>query len=801
MQKFLFFLRLLTLTLFTQFLLISALTAQKTVIISGFIEDASSSERLIGATIVNDSTHTGTTTNSYGFFSLSTTSGVKNLTFSYIGYEAKRISVNLQHDTAIAIKLNAGSILKEVEVSARKQDRIENNVQMSKITVPIELIQRMPMILGEADVLKGLQLLPGVKGGSEGSAGIYVRGGSPDQNLILLDGVPIYNASHFGGLFSTFNTDAIRNVSLTKGGFPARFGGRLSSVLEIDTKEGNKKEWHADGAIGFISSKILVEGPIIKDKLSLMVSLRRTYYDLLLYPFFHKTETFGNTKTTNDIKLNFYDLNAKLNYVINDKNNLFLSVYRGNDVFGSVFKSESPAPYEPRTSNSNGSIEFGNTLASLRWNYVANNRLFVNTTLYYTKYNFAFIDENEFIYNNIADSKFRINDFSSSIRDLTLKTDFDFSINDKNRLRYGAGITSHSFAPSLTRIVQTGIIDTTVGSPITNSTEINLYAEDELQFGDFRANIGLHVSGVNVKGKNFGAVEPRVGLNYLFQGIAIKASYSQMTQYVHLLTNDALGLPSDAWVPAVQGIEPEKSHQVALGVAKTFGDNFELSIEGYYKTMSNLVSYKEGTTFLSTNKDWEQRVTQGRGETYGFEFFLQKKVGKTAGFIGYTLSWNNRQFDEINNGQTFPFKYDRRHELAIVLSHTLKERKNRKITLTANWIFSTGNGITVPTQTYTLPQAGNEVFYGLDNYKYSARNAYKTTNVHRLDFSLEFYRKYSKYERRWNMGLYNAYDHANPFLYFIKTTNEPYPSAYRATNVVQVSLIPVLPFVSYGIKF
>ena len=767
-----------------------SLFAQKNIVVSGFIEDASSSERLIGASIIDDNSRNGTVTNTYGFFSFSTTAGAKSITFSYIGYKAQNFRFNLQTDTSINIKLDAGSVLNTVEVNAQKQDRLENSVQMSQVTVPIEQIKRMPMLLGEADVLKSLQLLPGVKAGDEGTSGIYVRGGSPDQNLILLDGVPIYNASHVGGLFSVFNADAIRSVTLTKGGFPARFGGRLSSVLEIDTKEGNKKAWHADGTIGLVSSKLLVEGPIIKDKMSVMLSLRRTYLDLIISPFI-------KLSPGNKLNLNFYDINTKLNYKINDKHNLFLSVYKGRDNFGNSFDGST----NTSVSTSASGFYFGNLMTALRWNYKINNRLFVNTTASYTEYNFNYINTSISTFINTGTPiTFRSGSiFSTLVKDWSLKTDFDYNLNAHHLIRSGLGSTFHTFVPNFTTILL-DTKDSVFGNRSTTATESAAYIEDDFQFGKFKANIGVHASLFNVRGTNFSSVQPRLSASYqLNSGLAIKASYSQMTQYLHLLTNDALGIPTDSWVPTISTVEPERAQQWALGIAKTLSNDIELSVESYYKRMTGLVAYKEGSGFLTNDSIWENKITQGKGTAYGMEVLLQKKEGRTTGWIGYTLSWNNRQFDQINNGEEFPYKYDRRHELSIVVSHQF----TKNFSLSANWNFATGNAITLPDQVYRDIQVdayGNSYFNNI--IIFSKRNAYRTRAVHRLDLSFEFAKQHKHYMRKWSFGLYNAYNRGNPYYFDVHTNNDVSTGKLITTfQLQQNNLIPLLPFFSYNIKF
>jgi CarboxypepD_reg-like domain/TonB-dependent Receptor Plug Domain len=768
------------------------LTAQTTYTINGYIEDAASGERLIGATVYDSVAQTGTVTNNYGYFNLSKpvdTEGVVYLRISYIGYQTELLTIKLRSDTTLTIKLSTKNTLQTVEVNAQKQDPIEQRIQMSQVTIPIEQIKRMPMIFGEADVLKTLQFLPGVKVGTEGTAGIYVRGGSPDQNLIIMDGVPVYNPAHIGGLFSIFNTDAVKSVSILKGGFPARFSGRLSSVVEVDTKDGDKKEVHVNATVGLLTAKLTVEGPIIKDKLSFIVSARRTYFDVLLAPLFTSKSESNGTKTLRQTKINFYDLNAKLNYVYNDKHSFYASIYNGNDIYKTL---ESTTSVGNEQSYAQG-FNYGNTIGSLRWNWLIKKNLFLNTTFYNSSYGYNFTD---LVVNNQSgrpEDKVGI-DYVSRVSDWGFRSDFDYNL-PNSRWRFGVNGVRHGFRPSETTLSVSRERDTLIGAGFSSGLEFSAYVEDEFKWGQLSANVGLNMGVYYVRGTTFFAPQPRISLNYPALGGAVKLSYATTTQFVHLLTNDALGLPTDSWVPAVPNIGPQLAHQIALGYAKTLSNGTELSVEGYYKKMSNLIAYKEGSSFLTQDPDWEKKVVQGNGEAYGIEMLLQKNVGKNTGWIAYTLSWNNRQFDDINNGEAFPYKFDRRHEFAIVYARQL----NKKVTFSANWMFATGNAITIPNQIFTYAFPGLEFYTPAKQYVYGRRNEYRTKPLQRLDIGFEFYKKRKRYERKWNVGLYNAYSYANPFYYFIRSSeNQAQGSKY---SVVQASLFPILPSVSYSIKF
>ena len=544
---------------------------------------------------------------------------------------------------------------------------------------------------------------------------------------------------------------------MTKGGFPARYGGRLSSVLEINMKEGNTKEWHGEGSIGLISSKFTLEGPIKKDQTSILVSARRTYADLIFRPIVKKSVSADGGKITP--KLYFYDLNAKLQHKVNDKHRLFLSVYSGADVFFNRYEEDDLV--------SEGGIEWGNLISALRWNYQINKRLFLNTTMTYSNYNIDFVVGYED--KDTAEKEKFTAKYISGIEDWTGKLDFDFIPNPNHYIRFGGSATHHTYRPgALNFKLESGDdipIDTLIGSQKQTSGEFDLYVEDDMKFGNFKANIGVHASGFKVNDEFYTSLQPRVGLRYLMDnGIALKGAFTTMTQYINLLTSEALSLPTDLWVPSTENIKPQQSWQAAIGAAKTINDKYELSIEGFYKQMKNVVSYKEGTSFFSGfGNDWQSKVTQGDGEAYGLELFLQKKRGQTTGWIGYTLSWNNRTFPEINGGATYPFRYDRRHDISVVVSHDL----NKKISFSGAWIFGTGNAVSLPTARYSVAgYNGGTQTYFQDVEVLGDKNQYRMSNTHRLDLSVEFKKKKAKYERKWIISVYNAYWNSNPYYLF-----------------------------------
>jgi hypothetical protein len=804
--------------LFTLLAVTSAF-GQRTFTISGYIEDAKSSEKLIAAALVDGKTKSGVVSNTYGFYSLTLPAGNVELVASYVGYKQQKFDFKLRRDTIITIKLAEADDIETVEISAKKQNRIESRVQMSQVVVPIEQIKKIPALLGEVDVLKALQLLPGVQGGTEGTNGLYVRGGSPDQNLILLDGTPVYNVSHLGGFFSVFNGDAVKNVTLTKGGFPARYGGRLSSIIEIDMKEGNMKEFHGEGGIGIIASRLTLEGPILKDKISFMVSARRTYLDAIIKPFLPTNAATtnrggggpnggggGGTAATQsvDLALYFYDLNAKINWKISDKHRLFLSAYNGLDIFRNGVKRTETA--SGNYSNTSNGINWGNLTTNFRWNWLISNKMFANTTVTSSRYGFSTNFQSE-TKRDVAITS-RSAKYNSGIKDVGVRTDFDYVMNPKNRIRFGAGTTQHLYTPGVLQFElqdKLGVLDTTVGSADVKSLESYVYVEDEINLGALKLNGGLHASTFNVEGQTYSSIQPRLSANYLLKNDwAIKASYAKMQQYINLLTNENIGLPTDLWVPSTARIAPQESQQIAIGTAKTIREEYEFSVEAYYKTMSNVISYREGANFLGVQNAWEDKIVQGKGKAYGLEFFVQKKEGKTTGWIGYTLSWNFRQFDAINSGVEYPFKYDRRHDISVVLSHEF----SKKFSITGSWLFGTGNSITLATNDFPLITRNNTNINRdprqlVEVSTVGEKNAFRMPAYHRMDVNFEFIKKKKRFTRKWSVGAYNAYSRANPFYIIRDEIDITKPDGTQGTQPVfrQVSLFPIIPSVTYGFKF
>jgi hypothetical protein len=755
--------------------------AQQRLSISGVVKDATTGETLIGATvkIQNEKDRSGVVTNSYGFYSLTNTPGAYELKVSYAGYQTYTKTIDLKSALVLNIELKSAGDLEEVEIKA--SDRKNENVrspQMGLDKINMQDLNNVPVLFGEKDVLKVIQLLPGVKSGGEGNTGFFVRGGAADQNLILLDEATVYNSSHLLGFFSTFNADAIKDVSLYKGGMPSQYGGRLSSVLDVKMQDGNNREYGVEGGLGLIASRLKVEGPIVKDKSSFMFSARRTYIDLLLKAS-PDSSLKGNT-------LNFYDINAKVNFKFNDKNTLFLSGYFGKDNIGikDLFAND-----------------WGNTTATVRLNHIFNSRLFSNTSFIFNKYNYAveLLDEN-----NAAK-------ITSLIRDLNFKEDLQYFSN-KHTIRFGVQATHHRIAPSeITTSANSSINPLSIENRY--GLEFAAYVSDEWTITD-KINIlyGVRLSTFSLLGpgtintydklgeaasskvygkgdfvKSYFYPEPRISLSYsLTEENSIKASYNRNTQNIHILTNANASSPTDQYVMSSNNIKPELADQVALGYFKNAKDNtYEFSGEIYYKWLQNQIDYRDGAELIA-NGDVESELLYGTGRAYGLELYGKKTKGKLTGWISYTLSKTERQFAGINNGNYFNAKQDRTHDVSLVGMYNL----NRRWTFSANFIYSTGNAVTYPAGKYNIG--------GLTTYYYTDRNANRMPYTSRLDLSATLKAKETKrYRSSWSFGVYNALNRKNPYsVQFRDKKDDP-----TKTEAVQISLFGIIPSVTYNFKF
>jgi outer membrane cobalamin receptor len=775
------------------------------VTISGYVTDQSTGERLINASIYTPTTKCGTIANNFGFYSLSLPKGKYILVCSYVGYQAGQVEISLSKDTVIDFRMQGQTDLEEITVTGQRADQKLTSTQMSKVDVQVEKIKSLPAFLGEADVIKTIQLLPGVQAGTEGTSGLYVRGGGPDQNLILLDDVPVYNAEHLFGFFSVFNPDAIKSVSFYKGGFPARFGGRLSSALDIRMKDGNEKELHGNFSIGLISSKLNLEGPLVKDKTTFNFSARRTYADALAQPVIRigsKGEDFGGYF--------FHDLNLKVSHKFSDRSRIYLSAYTGRDKAYYRHNSSYTENNEQWKDKDKFHLAWGNITTALRWNYGFSNKLFANTTLTYSNYLFD-VQENS-IRQNLTkpekDEEYGLS-YQSGIEDFGLKTDFDYFPAANHRIKFGASVIDHTFRPGIMAFKEdnfgnTSKIDTAFGNPNVRTQELSAYAEDNIDLNPrLSVNLGVHASGFFVDNTFYTSLQPRISARFMATSrLSLKAAYSKMSQYIHLLSSSTISLPTDLWLPTTKKIKPQNSHQYAVGAVYKINGAFDFSVESFYKSMSNLLEYKEGASFVGATTGWENKVEMGKGWSYGTEFLLEKKTGKTTGWLGYTWSKAERQFDNLNWSRKFYARYDRRHDISVVMTHQFSKRFDVGMT----WVYGTGNAVTLPTQVISSasipPLSPNQSFL-TPNYEYfGQRNNYRMPSYHRMDIGFNFHKQKKHGIRTWNLSLYNAYSRQNPFfLYFESTTDAEYKLTGKSRKLTQLSLFPIIPSFSYSYKF
>lgn len=760
--------------------------------LSGYIRDKSSGETLIGATISIKSNGKGISSNQYGFYSITLEGGNYNLLCTSVGFKSQPISIDLTKDSLMNIDMEPGVALsQEVVVTARKRDNNVKAAQMGKVSLQIEQIKSIPAFLGEVDLLKVIQLLPGVRNAGEGSAGLYVRGGGPDQNLILLDDAVVYNTGHLFGFFSVFNSDAIKNVSLIKGGMPAQYGGRLSSVLDVSMKDGNNQKIQVDGGIGLIASRVSIQGPIQKEKASFIISARRTYIDAITKPFMNKTGQFSGSGYY------FYDLNTKLNYKFSDKDRLYLSGYFGRDVFDFVNGEESL----------NVKIPWGNATGTLRWNHVFNKKLFVNTTAVYNDYNFTFQAKQE---------QFDIQ-LASGINDISIKQDYDYYPYAKHKIKFGGAYTYHKFSPSIVSGRQDSVEFDPINPQLKYANEFSAYVQDDWEISSkLQINGGLRYSMFQQVGpyklyqtdadgnkidstvfsggkpvKTYGGLEPRVTMRYSINDMtSIKMSASRNLQFIHLVSNSGTTLPTDIWVPSTYKVKPQLSWLYAAGLFKNFKNNmFETSIEFYYKDMQNQIEYKEGYT-PNTLDDTENSFVFGKGWSYGSELYINKAKGKFTGWIGYTLSWTWRKFADLNFGEKYPAKYDRRHDLSLVGMYEL----NKKWKFSATFVYGTGNAATLPERFYIVG--------GILTQEYSRINQYRLPSYHRLDLAAILTPKKNinrKWKSEWVFSVYNIYNRRNPyFIYFDQTGS--LAQGNLQIQGKQVSIFPIIPSVTWNFK-
>jgi hypothetical protein len=748
--------------------------------LSGSVKDASNGEDIICAAVyVKEQRTKGTVTNTYGFYSLTLPAGKYTIECQVLGYALFEQIVNLDRDQTLAIQVSqTPTITKEVVIEGERRDRNVRSAEMGTLKLDPKAVETVPVLFGERDIIKIFQLTPGVKSAGEGNAGFYVRGGGSDQNLILLDEAPVYNASHLLGFFSVFNSDALKDVTLFKGGMPAEYGGRASSVMDIKMKDGNNKKFSARGGIGLIASRLTLEGPIKKDKGSFIISARRTYADVFLK--LSKNETQRNST------LYFYDLNMKANYQLNDHNRIFLSGYFGRDNFG--------------LGNFFG-FDWGNATGTLRWNHIFNDKLFANTSAIYSNYNYRFKfspDSNEV-------------KFGSSIKDINLKQDFSFFPNPNHKIKFGWNTIYHTFVPGEVKSENQSFNDTTLTKRY--ALESGVYVQDDFSLNEkIQIHVGLRYSLFDYLGageaytfdskgattsvrtykswetiKTYGGWEPRISGRYsINDNSSVKASYNRAYQYLHLLSNSTSTQPTDIWVPSSNNVKPQIADQIAAGYFRNLKENrYELSVEGYYKWMSNQIDYRDGANLFFNNQA-EGQLVYGKGRAFGVEFLARKQTGRLTGWISYTLSRSLRTFADINFGKEFPSRQDRIHDFAIVGMYEISER----LKISANWIYYTGSAVTFPSGKYYIGDI--TVPY------YTERNGYRMPAYHRLDLGVTLYnKKRERFESSWNFSVYNAYARRNAYsITFRRNASDP-----NRQEAVRTALFRIVPSVTYNFSF
>lgn len=768
--------------LFLLCILPTVVCAQNQVIVHGIVSDTNSGERLIGATIYSPNAKTGTSANAYGFFSIQLPKGSTTLQASYVGYQTSTININLKKDTVLNFTLKTSLNLNEVIVkgsTSRNAHPYFSNLNMMKLDMA--KLADIPVILGERDLLKAIQYLPGIKGGAENSAGFNVRGGSSDQNLILLDGVPVYNVYHLMGFFSVFNGEAIKNAELYKGGIPARYGGHLSSVLDVTMKEGNLKRPEGTFTISPIAGSLTLEGPIKKDTASYIVSVRRTFIDgpLILIQKMNDQPSIG--------AYYFYDLNAKANWILNAKNRLYLSFYSGLD--------RNYYSGNDKYIDQSYHYQWGNITNVLRWNSTINAKLFSNTSVYFSSFNNTQqAKSNTGGLKNLFKTSSRLNEWS-------LKSDFDYYIAAKQIIRLGGKISLMSFSPDILQFrndeSQTHYSQATKKQALVSEA----YLEDAITWSRLNVNVGIRASTYSIEEKTYSSLEPRMAVNWtMLPDLMISASYMRNSQNLHLLTNSSLGLPTDMWVASTKNIAPQKADQYSLGIEKHFGAQYTLGLEGYYKTMNHVTRFNEGAAFLSgRDQNWENNVSIGEGEAYGSELMFRKENARLNWMLAYSLAWSNQRFDDINRGRWFPFKYDRRHDFSALIDYKLKKRNSGERKISLAFVFQSGNHVTInDTETEGLIPPGFEKVRSasaVNDFKvrqtYENPNNFKMPSFHHLDlnYSVKRFRSSGR-GHEWSFSGYNIYNHLNPWM------------TYKEDGVAkQLSIFPFIPSVSYRYKW
>lgn len=745
--------------------------------ISGFITDINTGEALVGATIYEPNQLKGTTTNIFGFFSLTLTQTDCCLQAKYIGYNDSVICFSLANDSVLNFKLTTNLVLNDIEVKGKKDLNSSPSLSgLSKQTINLQMINGMPVIAGEKDLIKALQYLPGIKAGREGNASFNVRGGGNDQNLILLDGVPVYNVSHLMGFFSVFNNDAIKNADIYKGGIPARYGGRLSSVLDVNMKEGNLYDVGGVFSISPVSARISIESPIKPEKSAFIVSYRRSFVDLPMRLIQSMADDNGAGAYF------FHDFNGKTNWKINSKNRVYLSAYFGQDKFVYTYKENDH--------KSKGEYNWGNMTSIIRWNKIISNQLFANFTAYYSQFQHFQSSENK---ESTKESIFAI---TSKLRDGSLNADFDYYPNPNSQIKFGLKYSTYAFSPNIQYIKQENK-NVNSEQPSTDfSQEFTSYIENSYSLKNFQFNLGLRQSIYCADSKNYFYLQPRFSANFKSgNNFSISSTFTDMVQFMHLLTNSSLGLPTDLWVTSTDKTAPQRAKQVSLGFSSTHLKNFSFEAETYYKWMNNVIQFDEGTAYLNTTTDnWEENIVTGVGRAYGIELMTEKKSGKITGMASYTLSWTERKFEELNSGKWFPFKYDRRHDFSLLTEIHFQEKFQSKKSLSFGFTIQSGNNLSIPdTEIKGHTGAGLNATddYWQTRQTFNNPNNFKMPTFHHLDIAYNIEQKKTASKSIiWSFSIYNVYNRLNPWFY------------YKEDNVVkQYSLFPFMPSISFTYKW
>ncbi|MBO7478653.1 MAG: TonB-dependent receptor [Salinivirgaceae bacterium] len=800
-----------------------AATAQQYTV-SGYITDGKSAETIIGATVYDENSRHGTASNNFGFYSLTLAAGQHNVVFSYVGYNRQVIGLNLRRDTVINISLSSDIELAEVVVTAKSRESGIESTKMGSIDIPVKLIEHTPSLLGETDVLRTIQLTPGVQQGVGGASTLYVRGGNGDENLILLDGATVYKIDHLFGFFSVFTPEAVKKVTFYKSSFPARYNGRTSSVIDVRTKDGDMNNYHASVSVGLLTSRFNVEGPIKEGKTSFNVSGRTTYAGALVQPFLD-----------DDLKVNywFYDINMKLNHKFSDSDRLYLSLYNGLD----KFKNDVHDVYESggykNIDDYGADLRWRNFIPSLRWNHVFSSRLFANTTINYNHYKMrmgSYDNINEIRtnphYQTGETNEKSSSDYRSEIKDLGAIVDFDWMPLPAHTVKFGANYIRHNFEPETTNSSYKEKEDnvTLADTSATNkgsaafANEVSAYIDDDWKITDnLNLNIGLAHTVFNLKNRTYHNLQPRVSLKYEpTDFLTLKASYSRMTQCVHLLTSSPLAMPTDLWVPITEELEPEVANQYSLGAYYTKIPGWEFSIEGYYKLSDNVLEYKDGMSFAGFSGSWEKLVAAGRGESKGLEFMAQKTEGVVTGMVAYTLSKTDRKFSRssgVNDGERFPFTYDRRHLLNVVVNWQF----NDHIFLDFSWEFQSGACATLTDTYQQYIEPDNQFEYsgyessphyrGFNQWANKTayvpgRNNYRLPCSHTLCAGINFHKQKKRCERIFNISVYNLYNHMNPTMVYATEADEyggyGGPRRYR---IKKLTILPLIPSFTLTYKF